>query len=329
MRLLMSLCNVDHFNSQFSLAVVEPGGAPPRLVDCSGFLDPAEDVGVAGLCAIPGGLALVVQALRPKIVLLDDRWRVTKVVTDDRLADVHSLHYADGFLFCLSSGNNKVLKVALANHQVSLFWEYPIDTPFLHINAMIFHQGRPLVVSHKTPPDGPGRAVSGGAWYLDDYSVLIDGLEQPHSLVEHDGAVHCLSSHDQRVVSWKDGVISEVAMPSYLRGLAFVGDRAVLGCSSRRFVSRKDPGKSPYTDFTDVVGNVQYMSGLVVTDHDFGDAQRIDTTHLGFEIYDVMEDPGAPEALLAEDSAAVRMQTMQRKIIAFRERLQAERSPAG
>jgi hypothetical protein len=329
MRLLMSLCNVGHFNSQFSLAVAEAGGAAPQLVDCSAFVDLNRDVGITGLCAVPGGLAVAVQSAHPKIVLLDDQFRVVKAIVDDRFADLHSLYVRDGYLFCLCSGNNKVIKVSLADHAVSLFWEYQIDTPFLHINSMVFHDGRPLVSSHKTAPEGPGRGESGGAWYLDDYSVLIPDLKQPHTLVEEDGAIYCLSSHDSRVVKWAGGKLSEVVVASYLRGLAFAGPHAVLGSSSRRFISRKHQGVRRYTDFSDVVGNDQYMSSLVIADRDFQVEERIDTTHLGFEIYDVVPDPGVPAALLVEDAAAVRMQTMQRQIIALRERLQTVRNQAG
>jgi hypothetical protein len=328
MRLLMSLCNVGHFNSQFSLAVAEVGGGEPQLVDCSAFVDLNRDVGITGLCAIPGGLAVAVQSAHPKIVLLDNSWKVTATIADDRFADLHSLYLADGYLFCLCSGNNKVLKISLADQSVSLFWEYHIDTPFLHINSMIFHEGRPLVSSHKTVPEGPGRGETGGAWYLDDYSVLIPDLKQPHTLVEHEGAVYVLSSHDSRVVKSKAGEISEAAAPGYLRGLAFIGNHAVVGASSRRFISRKQAGVRRFTDFSDVVGNPHYMSSVVVCDRAFNKPQRIDTTHLGFEIYDVMQDPGVPPALLAEDSAAVRMQTMQRQIVVLRERLQAARQAA-
>jgi hypothetical protein len=325
----MSLCNVGHFNSQFSLAVAETGGGAPLLVDCSEILDLNRDVGITGLCRIPGGLAVAVQSAHPKIVLLDDSWKVVKTIVDERFSDLHSLHERDGYLFCLCSGNNKVIKISLEDHVVSLFWEYHIDEPFLHINSLVFHQGRPLVTSHKTAPEGPGQGESGGAWYLDDYSVLIPDLKQPHTLVEHQGAVYCLSSHDSRVVCWKDGEISERTVPTYLRGLSFNGTRAFVGSSSRRFISRKHQGVRRYTDFSDVVGNEQYMSSLVVCDGDFKVQERIDTTHLGFEIYDVIEDPGAPAGLLVEDAAAVRMQTMQRQVIALRERLQTLRRSQG
>lgn len=328
MRLLMSLCNVGHFNSQFSLAVAELGGGEPQLVDCSAFVDLNRDVGITGLCAVPGGLAVAVQSTHPKIVLLDRDWKVVASIADDRFADLHSLHLADGYLFVLCSGNNKVLKISLADHAVSLFWEYHLDTPFLHINSMIFHEGRPVVSSHKTVPEGPGRGETGGAWYLDDYSVLIPDLKQPHTLVEHDGSVYVLSSHDSRVVKSTGGVLSEVFVPSYLRGLAFIGKHAVVGSSSRRFISRKQAGVRRFTDFSDVVGNPQYMSSVVIADHEFNVRERIDTTHLGFEIYDVMKDPGVPQSLLADDSAAVRMQTMQRQIVALRERLQAVKQAA-
>lgn len=329
MRLLMSLCNVGHFNSQFSLAVVEIGGGAPTLVDCSDILDLSRDVGITGLCRIPGGVAVAVQSAHPKIVLLDDRWKVVKTIADARFADLHSLYERDGYLFCLCSGNNKVIKISLEDHVVSLFWEYHIDQPFLHINSMVFHQGRPLVTSHKTAPEGPGKGESGGAWYLDDYSVLIPDLKQPHTLMIDGDAVYCLSSHDSRVVKWQGGKITEKTVPSYLRGLSFNGSKAFVGSSSRRFISRKHQGVRRYTDFSDVVGNEQYMSSLVVCDRDFQVEQRIDTTHLGFEIYDVIEDPGVPASLLVDDSAAVRMQTMQRQIIALRERLQTLRRSQG
>ena len=328
MRLLMSLCNVGHFNSQFSLAVAEPGGAGPRLVDCSGFLDFSRDIGISGLCAIPGGVAAAVQSAdgQPKVALLDNQLKLVKTISDKRFSDLHGLYAHDGFLFCLSSGNNKVLKISLADHAVSLFWEYHLDHPFLHINSLIFHDGRPLVASHKTAPEGPGKGETAGAWYLDDYSVLMPDLKQPHTLVEEAGAVYCLSSHDSRVVKWADGVLSDTALPNYLRGLVFTGDHAVIGSSSHRFTSRKSEGVKRFTDFTDVVGNGKFMSSLVVADRDFANPQRIDTTPLGFEIYDVMVDPGVPEALLVDDSASVRMQTMQRQIVALRERLQTLRA---
>lgn len=329
MRLLLSLCNVGHFNAQFSLAVAETGGGAPLLVDCSEILDLNRDVGITGLCRIPGGVAVAVQSAHPKIVLLDDKWKVVKTIADDRFADLHSLYERDGYLFCLCSGNNKVIKISLDDHVVSLFWEYHIDEPFLHINSMVFHRGRPLVTSHKTAPEGPGRGESGGAWYLDDYSVLIPDLKQPHTLIVDGDAVYCLSSHDSRVMKWEDGVVSETNVPTYLRGLSFNGSKVFVGSSSRRFISRKQPGVRRFTDFSDVVGNEQYMSSLVVCDRDFKVQERIDTTHLGFEIYDVIEDPGVPAHLLVEDAAAVRMQTMQRQIIALRERLQTLKRSAG
>lgn len=330
MRLLMSLCNVGHFNSQFSLAVADvASGRAPMLVDCSDILDLNRDVGITGLCRIPGGAAVAVQSGHPKIVLLDESWKVAKTIADPRFADLHSLYCRDGYLFCLCSGNNKVIKISLDDHSVSLFWEYHIDEPFLHINSLVFHEGRPLVTSHKTAPEGPGRGESGGAWYLDDYSVLIPNLKQPHTLIEEEGAVYCLSSHDSRVVEWRQGEISEKVVPSYLRGLAFNGSSVFLGSSSRRFISRKQQGVRRYTDFSDVIGNEQYMSSLVVCDRAFDVKQRIDTTPLGFEIYDIIEDPGVPDSLLVEDAAAVRMQTMQRQIIALRERLQTLRRSGG
>lgn len=320
MRVLMSLCNVGRFNSQFSLVSLDvERGHAMDLIDCSAFLDVERDGGITGLVNLSdGGLAAAIQSPDPRIVFLDEDWKPRKVVRDARFADLHSLHEHEGFVFAACSGSNKVLKISLEDYAVSLFWEYPVDEPFLHINSLVFQGERPLVCSHKIPPEATGGGASGGCWYLDDFEVLISGLMQPHTVTIDGDAVHCLSSHDFRVATWRDGEVSYSPMQGYLRGMLVEGDRRVIGSSSRRFVSRKKREQEVYVDFREVVANPLYMSSLVVADAGFKPQRRINTTVLGFEIYDVVADRGAPERLRARPAAAVRMQTMQRLLISGR-----------
>lgn len=326
MRLLVSLCNANQYNSQFSLAVVDTATEESRLVDCSAFLDFKADGGITGLCRFPGGLAVAVQSASPRIVLLDDKFRTVWTATDPRLADVHSVSFHGGKLFAMSSGRNKILEIDSKTGKVGLFWEYArLETPFLHVNSLAFHEGKAVVCSHKLPPEAEHPAETGGCWRLDDHSVLMDGLKAPHTLTELDGALVCLSSADGRVAGWRNGKVAIAEVPGYLRGMVLTGKETYLGCSALRFISRKAPGVKRYADFKKVVGNPAYMSSIVVCDGAFREKRRIPTTHLGFELYDLVPDPGVPDAWLAEHSSAVRMQTMQRLTVTLREQVQALR----
>jgi hypothetical protein len=329
MRVLMSLCNVGRFNSQFSLVSVDvERGHAMDLIDCSHFLDLSKDAGVTGMLHLSnGGMAMCIQSPDPRIVFLKPDWTAHRLVRDPRFSDLHSLVERDGYVFAACSGVNKVLKISLDDFSVSLFWEYPVDEPFLHINSLVFHGERPLVCSHKIPPQAKGGGASGGCWYLDDYEVLIAGLMQPHSVTVDGDAVHCLSSHDFRIATWRDGAVSFTPMQGYLRGMAFIDGKVVIGSSSQRFVSRKKKELEKYVDFAEVVANPLYMSSLVLADATFKPQRRINTTALGFEIYDVIADPGAPERLRRRPAPAVRMQTMQRLLVAMREQSQARGRP--
>jgi hypothetical protein len=153
----------------------------------------------------------------------------------------------------------------------------------------------------------------------------MEDLKAPHTLTALDGALVCLSSADGRVAGWRGGKLAVAEVPGYLRGMVMTGKETYLGCSALRFISRKAQGVKRYADFKKVVGNPAYMSSVVVCDGAFREKRRIGTTHLGFEIYDLIPDPGVPDAWLAERSTSVRMQTMQRLTVVLREQVQALR----
>lgn len=330
MRLLLSLCNANQYNSQFSLGLVDTESGESRLVDCSAFLDFKADGGITGLCRVGGGVAVAVQSSNPRIVLLDENFRVVWTAADPRLADVHSITLHKDRLFVMSSGRNKILKIDAKTGRVGLLWEYGrVETPFLHVNSLAFHQGYAVVCSHKLPPEANHPSESGGCWRLDDFEVLMPGLKEPHTLTTLDGALICLSSGDGRVEAWRDGKAATAHVPGYLRGMLMTGAETYLGCSALRFLSRKAQGVKRYADFKKVVGNPAYMSSIVVCDGGFREMRRISTTFLGFEIYDLVADPGVPPAWIAERSTSVRMQTMQRLTVTLREQLQTLRRAEG
>jgi hypothetical protein len=330
MRLLISLCNANQYNSQFSLAVIDTESRQSWLVDCGAFLDFRGDNGATGLLQTPGGLAVAVQSGKPRVALLDPDFRVAWTATDERLADVHSMTlHEDGRILVVSSGRNKILEIDPLTGKVGVFWEYgPSDTPFLHINSLAFLGGVAVACSHKLPPEANHPSETGGCWRLDDYGVIIAGLKAPHTLTAQDGGLVCLSSANGRVATWKDGVVGEAQVRGYVRGMLAHGDEVYIGSSALRFISRKAQGIKRYADFKQVVGNPAYMSDLVICDRGFNETGRVGATFLGFEIYDVVADPGIPRAWLHAPAPAIRMQTMQRLTVTLREQLQAARQRA-
>jgi hypothetical protein len=324
MRLLISLCNANQYNSQFALAVVDSETGESWLVDCSAFLDFKMEAGVTGLLPTGDGLVVAVQSNRPRIVRFDRDFNVTWSVTDDRLADVHGLSlHPDGRILVTSTGRNKILEIDPATGEIGVFWEYVLDTPFLHINSLAFHDGRAVVCSHKLPGEAKHPYESGGCWRLDDFGVVIPGLLSPHTLTARDGGLTCLSSSNGKVAHWRDGAVTQTEVTGYLRGMLETPDAIFLGSSALRFVSRKAHGVKRYADFDKVIRNPAYMSSLVVCDAGFQEVRRIPTTFLGFEIYDVIADPGVPAAWLTSPAPAIRMQTMQRLTLTLRDQLQA------
>lgn len=329
MRLLISLCNANQYNSQFSLAVIDTSTEERWLVDCTAFLDFKHDSGITGLCRTPQGLAVAVQSNKPRVVMLDAAFKVMWTATHPALADVHSINHHDGRLFVMSSGRNKVLEIDARTGAVDVFWDYePSDTPLLHINSLAFLDGRPVACSHQVPAEAGHPSKTGGVWRLDDFEVLIGDLKAPHTLTARGDRLSCLSSADGRIATWRGGDVKEASVTGYIRGMLTTADEVYIGSSALRFISRKAQGVKRYADFKTVVGNPAYMSNLIVCDRKFRELRRINTTFLGFEIYDVVEDPGVPEAWLAEASTAVRMQTMQRLTVTLREQLQAARHRA-
>jgi hypothetical protein len=328
MRLLVSMCNLGVFNSQYSLASVDVdarGGI--ELVDCRSFLNPGKDTGINGLCRVGDMIAVGIQSNVPRVALLDLQLNLIAAIEHPNLSDLHSLMPVDGQLYVVCTGNNKILKIDPADRSVSTVWEYHIDEPCLHINSLAFHDGRMLVSSHSLPAEARAKG-QGGCWYTDTYEVLIPGLRQPHSLTAHGDSIYCLSSQDSRVVAWKGGALTEHQVRGYLRGMLVADDVIYIASSSGRFVSRKQAGVQVFVDFDEVIGNPKFMSEMVVCDLDFKPKRRVNITHVGFELYDVVEDPGVPDSLKAKPAAAVRMQTMFRQNVFFREQLQKFRKKA-
>jgi uncharacterized protein (TIGR03032 family) len=111
-----------------------------------------------------------------------------------------------------------------------------------HLNGLALEKGRPryvTLVGKSDVADGWREHRSGGGMLMDisGDKVLLEGLSMPHSPRLHDGQLWLLNSGTGEFgfLDRKAKKLEPVAFcPGYARGLAFVGDYAVIGLSLAR-----------------------------------------------------------------------------------------------
>lgn len=111
-----------------------------------------------------------------------------------------------------------------------------------HLNGLAMKEGKPAFVTLLGESDTPGgwrEHKRAGGLILDVRSgaVVARGLSMPHSPRWHQGALWALNSGEGELLRFDlDRGRPEVvcSLPGYLRGLAFVGDYALVGLSQVR-----------------------------------------------------------------------------------------------
>lgn len=113
-----------------------------------------------------------------------------------------------------------------------------------HLNGMALENGRPrfaTAISRSDVADGwRDRRLDGGiALDIDSNEIIAAGLSMPHSPRVHAGRLWLVNSGTGEIgfVDRNDGRFEGIAFcPGYARGLAFIGDCAVIGLSLPRQV---------------------------------------------------------------------------------------------
>lgn len=106
-----------------------------------------------------------------------------------------------------------------------------------HLNGLALVAGHPKYVTAFGTTDAPGawreRKADGGVVIdVPTNDVILRGLSMPHSPRWHDGNLWVLNSGTGELLKvdhMSGTAVTVIALPAYLRGLAFVGEYAVLG----------------------------------------------------------------------------------------------------
>jgi ribosomal protein S18 acetylase RimI-like enzyme len=167
-----------------------------------------------------------------------------------------------------------------------------------HLNGLAMDGGRPRFVTAVAPTDVAGgwrqhRADGGVVVDVETGEVVATGLSMPHSPRLHRGELWALSSGRGEIgrVDLATGRFEPVAFcPGYLRGLAFVGDAALVGLSKPR---DKTFHGLPLDARLAAEGE-EARCGLRVVDLASGRVlHSLDVEGLVVELYDVAVVPGA------------------------------------
>jgi len=167
-----------------------------------------------------------------------------------------------------------------------------------HLNGLAMANGKPryvTAVSRSDAADGwRDRRVDGGVVIdVDSNEIVAEGLSMPHSPRLHDGKLWLLNSGTGEFghVDLETGGFEPVAFcPGYARGLAFIGNHAVIGLSLAR-ENRTFSGLA--LDEALAARDVEARCGLAIVDLSSGDMTHwVRIEGLVRELYDVAVLPG-------------------------------------
>ena len=278
------------------------------LVDLSDTLSQQGDIGLTGLTSIGDKLYAAVQSsTKARIVVLDRRLNVVNVIASPEFVDLHSLHRWNESLIAVSTGNQSVFQLDLADQRIKRLCAFDA---MIHANSAWPDETGLLICCH-SPAHLVPEATGGGVINVTTRRVILDRIGYPHSLEPNGNGFLVLDSHGQRVIRFNQtGIRQEQVLSGFLRGIAASRGSLFVASSPVRQVSRKNPVASTVHRHWDV-----FTERVCI--HELDDATlAVKTTHFplvaGFEIYELLALDGA-EAI---DPAPSRLISSQAHVLA-------------
>jgi len=213
--------------------------------------------------------------------------------------DVHDLAYtADGRLVFANTLFSCIGAVS-ETHSFKPLWKPPFISRLAaedrcHLNGLAMRDGRPAYVTAVGKGDVADswrdvRASGGVVVDVESGEIVCSGLSMPHSPRWHDGQLYLLNSGQGEFgrIDLATGRFEPIAfLPGYARGLAFLGQHAVIGLSAPR-ENRTFEGL-PLQDRLDAQA-MKPRCGLQVVDLRTGDVTHwLSIEGIVTELYDVI-----------------------------------------
>jgi hypothetical protein len=190
MKLLISHCNTEK-TDLFGLSYHDLTAGESYWVDVrDAALDPDNDRGITGTCHSGDSIYLGVQSIHGgKVLVLDTNLDYKKTLYLQYAEDVHSLAVHDNSLYITSTRSNAIIRFELDSCRETIFWQ---QEAYIHLNDVKFHQGECYVLSQNSP--GEGTNTGGTVTRLRDNTLILTGMDQPHSMWFEESHLTVLSS---------------------------------------------------------------------------------------------------------------------------------------
>ena len=210
--------------------------------------------------------------------------------------DLHDVLWHDGHVYAVYTELNAIVRLDPELREVER-WTLPGERDASHLNSICFHEGKLLATRFCASERRRGyKDATRGAGEVIDVATgetLLRGLSQPHSLASHAGMLWLCDSETRTLRGYREySQVAEHAFDGYTRGLAFDGDRILLGLSR----SRNDP-----------TGELKNARLLVLDAQSLVVRSQVDLP--ADEIYDICRFEGDPQtlrqAVLAEANTEV------------------------
>jgi len=175
--------------------------------------------------------------------LTTDPWHAEPLAVHP-VKDSHDLKWIGGSFYLVASVGNRILRLDAGGGLLDEFRLAPDDRDTCHVNCLVEADGALLCTVFTLTPGDRREKNHTGAWHTDGkllrldwdarrFTVLQEGLCQPHSLTPRPEGLYLVESHTSSITLLPpggEGPPRRVAQHyGFLRGLAFGPGEAVLG----------------------------------------------------------------------------------------------------
>jgi len=153
--------------------------------------------------------------------------------------DIHDLLVVDESLYVVSTGYNEIREYG-SKGDLKRFWRFSDALDSWHINCLGLVNGEVLFSAFGDFPESRGykgkKERAGFVQNLLTGEKIIEGLSQPHSLIDFEGSILLANSETKELMRYGfDGVLLQSRMfDGYVRGLCVVGEVIYVGLSASR-----------------------------------------------------------------------------------------------
>lgn len=304
MHVLISFCNLSDGLLPLALGVLNLRDGFFYYLDISCVKIESFDTGCTGITVCNNGdIYVAVQSESPRILHFDKFGKFINYIDCVGLKDLHDIKCIENKIYIASTGNNRLfsiditapLKPAIVE---KIFNEECID--ILHFNSFC-HLGSNTINNFLFSFTRRENGDDMGSIRLADKTVLLDYLNVPHTLFSLKNRTFVLDSKNSMIIEFDSTTgskIKQVKLSGFLRGMSYSAGKLIVGRSSFRLDSRKNPTGSISSFDLEYFRSGVYILNL----EDLAVERFIDLSNYAPEIYDIHTAPSLNHCNFVSDS---------------------------